>query len=328
MNWPWADSLEQIWRSQAFPTWLTLAAAGFFGVIVLITLLRAEKSVANGALTVITLLAVGIALASTTRGFDTDGAGQIGPNQSPPAMVAALPALACLDDLAGEAVLNSCEKSLFGSAEAVAAAVSYASSQLARLAAFGDVASANKNPTPELEALRRAVERDRFGLIAYVLAVRDHCTPADCAVFHALVDHRRIAANMDERLYDNLVLRYLPTWGLPPSSPPAAPMATLAPGVPTGRPTNAEFPSAASTPPVSIMTPEPSAATTSSTPRSAANTPSASPRPTPSASPAVAAAKKQAASKPPRTTAAPAPVAITPAVPAPAPASAPAASSE
>ena len=48
--------------------WLTLAAAGFFGLIALITLLRAEKSVANGALTVITLLAVGVALASTMRG--------------------------------------------------------------------------------------------------------------------------------------------------------------------------------------------------------------------------------------------------------------------
>jgi hypothetical protein len=327
MNWPWADSLEQIWRSQAFPTWLTLAAAGFFGVIVLITLLRAEKSVANGALTVIALLAVGIAVASTSRGFDTGGAGPSGSNQSPPAL-AALPALACVDDLAGEAVLTSCEKSLFGSAEAVAAAVSYASSQLTRLTAFGDVASANKNPTPELEALRRAVEHDRYGLMAYVLTVRDRCTPADCAAFRALTDHRHIAANMDERLYDTLVLRYTPTWGLP--SAPAAPVAALVPGLPTGRPTNAEFPSAASTPPVSIMTPEPSVATTSSTPRSAnppANTPSTSPRPTSPPSPAAAAAKKQAAPKPPRT--ATAPVAITPAAPASsAPASAPAASNQ
>ncbi len=69
MNWAWATSLDQIWRSPAFPMWLTLAAAGFFGVIVLITLLRAEKSVANGALTVITLLAIGIAVAATIRGF-------------------------------------------------------------------------------------------------------------------------------------------------------------------------------------------------------------------------------------------------------------------
>ena len=56
MNWAWATSLDHIWRSPTFPMWLTLAAAGFFGLIVLITLLRAEKSVANGALTVITLL--------------------------------------------------------------------------------------------------------------------------------------------------------------------------------------------------------------------------------------------------------------------------------
>ena len=32
MNWAWASSLEQIWRSPAFPMWLTLAAAGFFGI--------------------------------------------------------------------------------------------------------------------------------------------------------------------------------------------------------------------------------------------------------------------------------------------------------
>ena len=51
MNWDWASSLDQFWRSPAFPMWLTLAAAGFFAIIVLITLLRAEKSVANGALT-------------------------------------------------------------------------------------------------------------------------------------------------------------------------------------------------------------------------------------------------------------------------------------
>jgi hypothetical protein len=321
MNWPWADSLEQIWRSQAFPTWLTLAAAGFFGVIVLVTLLRAEKSVANGALTVIALLAVGIAVASTSRGFDTGGNGPSGSNQSPPAS-AALPALACVDDLAGEAVLTSCEKSVFGSAEAVAAAVSYASSQLTRLTAFGDVASANKNLTPELEALRRAVEHDRYGLMAYVLTVRDRCTPADCAAFRALTDHRHVAANMDERLYDTLVLRYAPTWGLPSAT--AAPVAALVSGVPTGRPTNAEFPSASSTPAVSIMTAEPGVATTSSTPRSAnapANTPSSSPRPTSPPSPAVAVAKKQAAPKPPRTATAPAPISITPAAPASAPAS-------
>ena len=85
MNWPWANSLDQIWRSPGFPMWLTLAAAGFFGVIVLITLLRAEKSVANGALTVITLLAVGIAVAATIRGFGFEQPRHISGNPIPPA---------------------------------------------------------------------------------------------------------------------------------------------------------------------------------------------------------------------------------------------------
>ena len=58
MKWAWAATLDQLWHSPAFPMWLTLAAAAFFALIVLVTLLRAEKSVANGALTVITLLAV------------------------------------------------------------------------------------------------------------------------------------------------------------------------------------------------------------------------------------------------------------------------------
>src|ERR1700738_5021345 len=125
MNWAWASSLDYLWRSPTFPMWLTLAAAGFFGIIVLITLLRAEKSVANGALTVITLLAIAVAGAATIRGFGPAGQGA-GETGAPPPMTASLPALSCLDELAGDAVLAACEKALFGSAEAAASAVSYA----------------------------------------------------------------------------------------------------------------------------------------------------------------------------------------------------------
>jgi len=312
MNWAWANSLDQIWRSPAFPMWLTLAAAGFFGVIVLITLLRAEKSVANGALTVIALLAVGIAVAATIRGFGSGGSVMTGSNRSPAPMVVSFPALSCVDDLAGEAVLTSCEKALFGSPESVAAALSYAASQITRLTAFGDVATSRMNMTPELEALRHAVEHDRYGLMAYVLAVRDRCTPSDCAAFRALTDRRQISANMDEKLYDSMIARYAPTWNTPPAPATVVPpVAALVPGVPTGKPTNAEFPSASSTPPVSIMTPEPGVATTSSAPRAANPAANASsPRPAPAASPALAAAKKQPAPKPART---PAPVSIAPA---------------
>src|ERR1700686_1340864 len=322
MNWAWANSLDQIWRSPAFPMWLTLAAAGFFGIIVLITLLRAEKSVANGALMVIALLAGGIAVAATIRGFGSDGPNVSAEIRSPQPTIAGLPALSCVDDLAGEAVLTSCEKALFGSPESAAAAISYAASQITRLTSFGDVTAANKIMTPELQALRHAVEHDRYGLMAYVLAVRDHCTPSDCAAFQALADRHQIVTNMDERVYDAMISRYAATWNAPPA-PVAAPVAALAPGVPTGKPTNADFPSAASTPPVSIMTPEPGAATTSSVsrpPAPAANAPLPQARPAAATSSTLAAAKKQPAPKPTRT---PAPVPLAPAT-----AAAPAASNE
>jgi hypothetical protein len=328
MNWVWAGSLDQMWRSPAFPMWLTLAAAGFFAVIVLITLLRAEKSVANGALTVITLLAVGIALTSTMRGFGPGSSGAIEDGRSSSTAVASLPALTCVDDLAGEAVLAACEKAVFASPEATAAALSYAARQINRLTWFGDVVAANKNMTPELEALRRSVEHDRYGLMAEVLVVRDHCTLSDCAAFKSLTDRSRLASNIEERTYDGMVARYSVLWNAP-AAPAVAPVAALIPGMPTGKPTNAEFPSASSTPPVSIMTPEPSTASASrQTSPSTANTTAASPRPgaptslTAPASPTVAAAKKPPAPKPART-ATPAPATS----PAPA-ASAPSASSE
>jgi hypothetical protein len=327
MNWAWATPLEQLWRSPAFPMWLTLAAAGFFCLIVLITLLRAEKSVATGALTVITLLAIGIAVAATIRGFGPGGRTMSAEVRSPQPVSAALPALSCIDDLAGDTVLAACEKALFGSAESAAAAVSYAASQISRLTAFDDVAVADTGMTPELQTLRRAVERDRYGLMAQVLLVRDHCSPSECPAFGALTDRRRIVANMDERTYDGLIARYAPLWNAPAAPAASAPVATLAPSMPTGKPTNAEFPTSASTPAVSIMTPEPSAAAPPSAPRPpasspAANAPLPSPRPGSAAAPAPVAAKKQAASK---SSHAATPVQLAPAAPAaaaPAPAAA------
>jgi len=188
-----------------------------------------------------------------------------------------LPALSCIDDLAGETVLTACEKALFGSAESAAAAVSYAASEVTRLTALGDVAAANRRMTPDLQALRRAVERDRYGLVTQVLLARDHCTPSDCAVFRALTDPHQIVVNMEERVYDGLISRYAPSWNMPAV---AGPVAALPPSLPSGRPTNADFPTAASTPPVSIMTPEPGTPPPARAPASVANAPLPLPRPT------------------------------------------------
>ena len=307
-NWSWALSLDQIWRSPTFPMWLTLAAAGFFGIIVLVTLLRAEKSVANGALTVVTLLAIAVAVAATIRGFAPVSRVASNESSSIQPVNATVPALACIDDLAGDAVLNACEKILFGAADSTAAAVAYAAAKITRLTSFGDIATAEQNTTSELQALRRAVERDRYGLMAYVLAARDHCTASACAAFRSLGDSRQIASNMDERLYENLVTRHASSWNAPAQTQTAAGLSTgLPPSVPTGKPTNAEFPTSASTPPVNIMTPEPGSAPAAKPPaapkpQTAATVP---PSPRPAASPAPA--KKQTAAK--RPAAAPVPLA-------------------
>ena len=131
--------------------------------------------------------------------------------------------------------------------------------QISRLTGSGDVAAADQSASSELQAVRRAVERDRYGLMAYVLMARDRCTPSSCAAFRALADHRQIVANMDERVYENLITRYSAAWNAPPLAAPGL-VAALPPSVPTGKPTNADFPSAASTPPVNIMGPEPGSA--------------------------------------------------------------------
>jgi hypothetical protein len=307
MDWAWASSLDQIWRLPAFPMWMTLAAAGFFGLILLITLLRAEKSVANGALTVITLLSIGIAVAATMRVYGP--VGQAAPSEARALAVANanLPALSCLDDLAGDAVAVGCEKALFGAPDAAAAAVAYTAARIDRLTALGDVTTADQSLTPDTKVLRKSLERDRYGLVAQVLVMRDGCTQFDCAAFRSLTDQQQVAAHMDAHLYDMLVARYAPTWNAPAAAPagalPSGTVAALPPSMPTGKPTNAEFPSASSTPPVSIMNPEPPTAATRQGPAAnvaaAPHAPAAKKPPAPKAARAPAAAPVPLAPPPP-----------------------------
>ncbi|WP_022720807.1 hypothetical protein, partial [Rhodopseudomonas sp. B29] len=285
--------------------WATLAGAALVALLVVIAFLRARRSFANAALAVIAISSLGFAGYATLRGVPT-GTARIA--AVPPA--SNLPALSCIDDLAGDEVMAACERALFASPETIAAAVSYASARLARLTSSADAATA-----PELASLRRSIERDRYGLHAYALASVDRCQPGDCAAYRALGDHSRLAANMDQHLYELTVARYAPAWTggapLPPGLPPtaAAPSAvplpeTAAVGpvtMPTGHPNNIDYPTASSIPAVSIMTPEPGAAG-SAAPKSAVSANAAveaAPAPRPAASHNLPHAKKAAAPKPP-----------------------------
>ncbi len=178
--------------------------------------------------------------------------------------------LACLDGIAGEAVETACEKALFASPETIAAAVAYVSARVRWLADFAELAKTSKTGAADnniVLSLRRALESDRFGLLAHLLSYRDNCTPAVCDAFSLLGDPNRIAANMRERTFDLLVERHAAAWpggAAIPENPalPAAPAASTpaAGGSGTSSHTSAtyDFPSASSIPPVSIMNAEPS----------------------------------------------------------------------
>ena len=299
------DQFDQLWRSPALPMWLLLAVAGFLGLILLATLLQAERSIANGTLAAVTVLAIAVAIILLFRESTTTETATPAPTTQ---NASSSPALACLDDLAGETVLTACERMLFSSPDMAASAVAYTASQLNRLKSYGDVTAANRAMTPDLDALRRAVERDRYGLVAYVLSVRDRCTPERCAAYASLTDHKQIATNMTERTYEAAIDKYAANWNAVPV--PAGSGSLTAPAQPTGKPTNADFPTSSSIPPISIMTAEPP---TAAAPRA----------PVAPAAPATPAApkKRSAASKKQAT---PAPVQLSPAPSSTAPSTAPA----
>ena len=184
--------------------------------------------------------------------------------------------LGCLHTVASEALQPACEKALFSNTEATAAALSYVDMQLSLLRAvqqlqasggrvadllsyagtrFSLLKTADQSQTSgeALTDIRRAVEIDRFGLVAHVLATSYGCTPKACQSFNLLEDSRHVRANLGAGLFAANAKKYL----LEPTMSTAAAQPS-APAAPAPKPTsNIYVPSAASIPPISIMTAEP-----------------------------------------------------------------------
>jgi hypothetical protein len=211
--------------------------------------------------------------------------------------------LACLEGRAGEPVDSPCEAVIFRTPETVAAATAYVEAKLSLLAdGFEYAHRADNLYYNALTQLRSGLEADRYGFVAHVLMTRDGCTVDSCVVLSWLLsDSAVVKANMAARRLENNIARYATTWNgqtgspaaaaiLPPAAPPFA--ATVS-SAPVTRPI--DFPSAASIPPVTIMTDTPTAAVETAPPPSAA--PPAR-RPAPSAAPARAPAKPPAAANP------------------------------
>ncbi len=164
-------------------------------------------------------------------------------------------ALACLDGIT-DTTESACEASIFATPESVAAAASYVGARLRLYADSVDFANRrDASYADSVAGLRHSLETDRFGIVAHVLATREGCTADRCEVMTLLRDPNRVRANLSGRTFEIVIARHVANWPARPraaAAPANGPSALAAPSAST-----LSFPSAASIPPVSIMTAEP-----------------------------------------------------------------------
>lgn len=272
----WIPGFDPLAGTLTLPLWITGAIAALFVVFCALALSRRGL---GGGLVRITLVALGVVLSW----FWLDGVHRqnvaverrsLEERVGALAMRAMMPGspLACLDAVAGDAVESACERTLFATPEAAAAAVAYVAAQInlfAEVRSF--VARGNSEMGSTLVGLRRAVEADRFGVVAHVLATRYGCTADRCPALQLMRDAQRVSANLSQRPYDDYITRYSAAWtgSAPGSTSAASPsaaggvappsLAGTAAAAPNARPPGPDvfFPSADSIPPVNIMTAEP-----------------------------------------------------------------------
>ncbi len=299
--------LDPVTGTLALPLWAAGAIAALFVVFCMLAFARAGREGMVGGLARLTLVLVGavvtwLALDATSHQSRNAERLALDARAHELAGRATAPgsALACLDAIAGDTVEGHCEKALFATPQAMAAAVSYVSVQLALLADASDfVNRGNPGYEPLVARLRRALETDRYGLVAHVLATQEGCTAQECGSFALLTETDRIGANLAARTYDAYVQRHATVWPAiapppvagvpaPPSlaSVPSLPSAAAAYAAPQVVGPNVFFPSSDSIPAVSIMTTEPAdGETTGAAAPAAKRTPAPPKRPTQAAPP-------------------------------------------
>jgi hypothetical protein len=327
---PWIAGFDPANGTLALPLWSVAVIAALCAAFCVFLLRRAGRDGMMEAFSRAGLLLVGAAVAWVL--LDATSAGTVAAQRR--ALDARLlemttravmpgSALACLDAAAGDLVEASCEKALFATPEAAAASVAYVIAQLSLLADGSEYQRrSGANYESALGGLRHAVETDRFGIVAHVLAQRDGCTADRCGAFGLLRDARQVSDNLSGHKFESYVLHHAAEWpqsalspvavNSPPPSrspPPALPApAQSAASAAAGKPNGLFFPSSASIPAVSIMSAEPggpaaaSADATAKPPAPAARRPAPSTqqarRPTNLAAPAPAAASGRPALAP------------------------------
>ena len=266
------------------PIWAVGAASAVFMVTVVLAIGRAGAATLMNVLFRVGIVAIAVAAGwfymQRTEQQERAAERQLLDERSAALMARAIApgsALSCLDELAGETVEIACEKAVFASPEAVAAAVTYVTAKLALLADGSDHARRiDAAFAAELVPLRTALELDRFGIVAHVLAGRNGCTVDKCDALTRFNDPSHLLANLRDHAFEEQVTKSAAIWNASlRAAPEGASVAVLAPTpalpqnlspAPTTVAPRYDFPSSQSIPPVNIMVPEPPAPRVSAAP--------------------------------------------------------------
>jgi hypothetical protein len=277
---PWIPGFDPATGTLVLPLWSAAIIAALFVAFCVFILGRAGRdgmieAVSRAGLLLVGAVVAWVVLDATSAGTFAAQRRALDARLLEMTTRAVMPgsALACLDATAGDLVEASCEKALFATPEATAASVAYVTAQLSLLADGSEYerrSGANYEST--LGGLRHAVETDRFGIVAHLLADRDGCTADRCGTFGLLRDTSQVSDNMSEHKYESYVAHHAAEWlqsalslvaaNSPPPSPPAPLPVQNSASAAAGKtaPNGLYFPSSASIPAVSIMNAEPTGA--------------------------------------------------------------------
>jgi hypothetical protein len=260
MSLDWLPGLDLSTGTFTLPLWAVGVLAALFVALAAIAVIRSGVTEFGSMIFRVSVIVIAVVFgwtyisrlgdrdrADERRALDQRAADLVGRAIAPGS------AIACLEATNTDTVEGSCERAVFASPEAVAAATAYISARLSLLAdAHEFTARRDQSYESQIAGLRRTIAADRFGLASQVLAARDGCTADACDAFGLVYDDKKLRANMKDRLFDITVGRYAVSW---PTR--TRPLASTGSGPATAPGPNAAFPSSQSAPPVSIMNSEP-----------------------------------------------------------------------
>ncbi len=130
--------------------------------------------------------------------------------------------LSCIDGSPAPAMFEACERVLFAEPQRVAAAVAIVTERIGFLADALLFASArDAGYLDRIEPLRKAIEADPYGFVAYVLANDHHCTLDGCERFKLLRDPARVKENLRVRRFEAFMVKHSAAWREPSKQPVA-----------------------------------------------------------------------------------------------------------